>query len=174
MNFIVTIPQNSGLRRRRSAPSRIGASPRPPKTFRTPDAAGPVALLCLREAGLAPEKLLAAIAIAARHKTTPEQVVLKEGWIGEADYYERLSDWLDMPLLAAPIATGPGAVFPHSILSGLAPGPQWTGDRGAIGRRWIAAPEGAQIVHLAQLRANGFALEAHFALAPRRCCAPRF
>lgn len=180
MNFIVTIPQKAGLRRRRSAPSRIGASPRPPKTFRTPDAAGPVALLCLREAelsqsdlseprlpkGLAPERLLAAINIAARHKTTPEQVALAEGWIDEADYYERLSNWLDMPLLAAPIATGPGAVFPHSILSGLAPGPQWTGDRGAIGRRWIAAPTGAQIAHLAQLRANGFALEAHLALAP--------
>ena len=30
-NFIVTIPQNSGLRRRHSAPSRNGARPRPPK-----------------------------------------------------------------------------------------------------------------------------------------------
>ena len=77
--------------------------------------------------GLAPERLLAAINIAARHKTTPEQVALAEGWIDEADYYERLSDWLDMPLLAAPIVTGPGANFPHSVLSGLAPGPRWTG-----------------------------------------------
>lgn len=165
MNFIVTIPQNESLRRRRFAPSRIRASPRRPKTFRAPNPAGAVALLCLREAGLPPETLLAAINIAARHKTTPEHVALKEGWIGEAEYYDRLSAWLDMPLLEGPLVTGPGAAFPHSILSGLAPGPQWTSSKGGIGRSWIAAPSGAQIAHLAQLRANGFALEAHFALA---------
>jgi hypothetical protein len=162
-NFIVTIPQNSGLRRRHSAPSRIGARPRPPKTFRTPDAAGPVALLCLREAGmsqsdlseprlpkgLAPERLLAAVNVAARHKTTPEQAALKEGWIGEADYYNRLSAWLDMPLLAAPLVIGPGADFPHSILSGLAPG----------SRIW---PNCAPTV--LRLRRN-------LRWLPRRCCA---
>lgn len=134
------------------------------KSSSPPNPAGPVALLCLRER-LAPERLLAAIAIAARHKTTPEQVALKEGWIGEADYYALLSAWLEMPLLEAPIAIGPEASFPHSLLSGLAPAPQWTGGKGATGRSWIAAPAGAQIAHLAHLRAKGFALERYFNLA---------
>lgn len=158
MNFIVTIPQNSGLRRR-STPFRTRVGP--PAPARPPNPVGPVTLLCLRE-NVAPEQMLAAMAIAARHKTTPEQVALAEGWIGEAAYYRRLSGWLDMQLLEPAVSLGPGAAFPHSILTGLAPGPQW---RPQESGSWIAAPAGAQIAHLAHLRANGFALETRFKLA---------
>ncbi len=175
MNYIVSIPQNDVVRRARSARLRMSSSLRsssPPSlraTARPHDVAGPVSLLCLREAGLlqglGPERLLAAIKIAARHEISAEQVALAEGWISEDEYYRRLSRWLDVPSLQAPFVTGAGAAFPQSIMTGLAPGPQWTSHKSANGRRWIISPAGAQITHLVHLRAKGFALDNHFMLA---------
>ncbi|MDP2355515.1 MAG: glycosyltransferase [Beijerinckiaceae bacterium] len=103
----------------------------------------PVSLICLHQAGAPPDRLLAATRIGAALNIPPEQVMLREGWISERDYYRSLARWLGLPFVEEPFALGRGAHYPQSIVASIA--------QHADGA-WICAPEARRIETLALFR----------------------
>ncbi len=103
----------------------------------------PVSLICLHQAGAPPDRLLAATRIGAALNIPPEQVMLREGWISERDYYRSLARWLGLPFVEEPFALGKGAHYPQSIVAGIA--------QHADGA-WVCAPEARRIKTLAFFR----------------------
>ncbi|MBX9757442.1 MAG: glycosyltransferase [Beijerinckiaceae bacterium] len=103
----------------------------------------PASLACLHQAGHAPDRLLAAARIGAALGIAPEQVMLREGWIGEHEYYRTLAKWLGLTFVDEPFAPGHGAHYPQSIVAGIAP---------RADGAWICAPEGRRIETLAFFR----------------------
>ena len=99
-----------------------------------------VSLICLHQAGAPPDRLLAATRIGAALNIPPEQVMLREGWISERDYYRSLARWLGLPFVEEPFALGKGAHYPQSIVAGIA--------QHADGA-WVCAPEARRIKTLA-------------------------
>ena len=125
------------------------AAPRP---VRRSGANPPPSLVCLHQAGFPPNKLLLAARIGAALDLPPEQVMLREGWIGESEYYRTLARWLGLPFVDAPFETGSGAHYPQSIVAGIVP---------RAGGGWIAAPEGKRIDTLAFFRRRADPIAVH-------------
>jgi hypothetical protein len=63
------------------------------RSLRRGGAPVPISLICLHQAGAPPDRLLAATRIGAALNIPPEQVMLREGWISERDYYCALARW---------------------------------------------------------------------------------
>lgn len=103
----------------------------------------PASLVCLQQAGVAPDRLLAAARISAALDLPPEQAMLREGWISERAYYRLLARWLGLAFTDEPFETGASAHYPQSIVAGVV--------QRADGA-WIAAPEGQRIETLAFFR----------------------
>lgn len=112
----------------------------------------PVSLACLQQAGVAPDRLFAAARIGAALGVPPEQVMLREGWIGERAYYRALARWLGLPFVDEPFQAGRSARYPQSIVAGIV--------RRADGL-WIAAPEGRRIDALAFFRRRNPPINVH-------------
>jgi cellulose synthase/poly-beta-1,6-N-acetylglucosamine synthase-like glycosyltransferase len=87
--------------------------------------------------------LLAAARVAAASGASPEQVLLREGWMGEEAYYRALARWLGLPFVNEPFEPGQSAHYPRSIVAGIA--------QRADGV-WISAPEGRRLEALAAFR----------------------
>ena len=113
------------------------------RSLRRGGAPVPISLICLHQAGAPPDRLLAATRIGAALNIPPEQVMLREGWISERDYYCALARWLGLPFLEEPFAAGRGAHYPQSIVAGIAQ----HADGG-----WVCAPEARRIETLAFFR----------------------
>lgn len=112
----------------------------------------PVSLVCLQQAGVAPDRLLAATRIAAELDLAPEQVMLREDWIGERAYYRLLARWLGLHFVEEPFDLGAGAHYPQSIAAGVV--------QRADGA-WISAPEGRRIEALAFFRRRAAPIRVH-------------
>ncbi len=112
----------------------------------------PTPLICLHRAGVAPDRLLAAARIGEALGVSPEQVMLREGWISERAYYRALAGWLGLPFDDEPFQTGEGVHYPQSIVTGLS--------QRADGV-WISAPEGRRIDTLAFFRRRSSPIRVH-------------
>lgn len=123
-----------------------------PRPARRSAANPPPSLVCLHQAGFPPDKLLLAARIGLALGLPPEQVMLREGWIGEAEYYRTLARWLGLAFVDEPFQTGKGAHYPQSIIAGVAP---------RADGAWIAAPEGRRIDALAFFRRRAEPIRVH-------------
>lgn len=112
----------------------------------------PASLACLHQAGHPPDRLLAAARIGAALGIAPEQVMMREGWIGEREYYRTLAKWLGLTFIDEPFAPGQGAHYPQSIIAGVA--------QRADGA-WVSAPEGRRIETLAFFRRRASPIRVH-------------
>lgn len=121
----------------------------------------PIALACL-VGRLGPDMLLAATQAAARLGVAPEQWLISEGRLTEAEYYAALARWLGLPFVDEVFSPGPGAAYPGSILADVVAGKGWPAQP-----VWTLAPSGRRIAELAALRARGSLPRDRFAIATR-------
>lgn len=99
----------------------------------------PVEIGFLARYGLSPASLRDAALIAELTGVSADEALLKHGLIEEPVFYRALAAELGLPFLTAP-RLSPGARYPESILTGLAPL--------AHGGGFVMAPQGERLVRL--------------------------
>jgi glycosyltransferase XagB len=104
----------------------------------------PVEIGFLADHGHPPEILHRAAILASLAGVTADEALLKQGLIGETEFYRALAAELGLPYFAQPNLSR-AARYPHSILSGLAPLP---GSQAGF----VAAPRGAALIRLLTIR----------------------
>jgi len=104
----------------------------------------PVEIGFLADHGHPPEILHRAAILASLAGVTADEALLKQGLIGETEFYRALAAELGLPYFAQPNLSR-AARYPHSILSGLAPLP-------GTQAGFVAAPRGAALIRLLTIR----------------------
>jgi cellulose synthase/poly-beta-1,6-N-acetylglucosamine synthase-like glycosyltransferase len=87
--------------------------------------------------GVAPDNLMQALLQAGQSGVRPEVALMASGLVTEEDYYRALARHLGLAFIDDHVDLGPGAHFPNSVMSGVAPLPQR--DHEAA---WLFAPQG--------------------------------
>ena len=104
----------------------------------------PLEIGFLAHRGYPPKMLRDAAMIAELTGVSADAVILRQGWIGEVEFYRALAAELGLPFLSAPLLSQ-AALYPESILTGLAP---LASRRGGF----VAAPRGKTLAQMLQQR----------------------
>ncbi|MDP4594519.1 MAG: glycosyltransferase [Beijerinckiaceae bacterium] len=115
-------------------------------------AALPEAIAFLGSYGIGPGVLATAAAKSSATGVRPEQILLANGALSEEQYYAALARHLGLQFMDGPAELAPGAAFPQTITSGVAPLDQMDtaghGRADTRGPAWLFAPEGQRLDEL--------------------------
>jgi hypothetical protein len=118
----------------------------------------PAELIFLSAFGANTSILIGAAIQAQALAITPEAALLSRGAVSETFFYQSLARHLGVAFIDNDIELGDGAVYPRSILVGVAP------LGGAAGPRWLTAPRGDTLTSLLRRKQRGESLSGSLAV----------